>query len=68
MNLRSITLLAAITQLLALVFGIFSFVRFALKLRWTDNWEFYVGQPFYLLSHVMLTVFLFVLVARQKNR
>ena len=67
MNLKSITLLAAITQLVTLLYSMFWFVKEATKLRLTDNWEFFVGQPLYLLSNITLTVFLFVLFSRQKN-
>ena len=67
MRLKTVTLLAAITQLLTVLCSIFSYVRFFQKIRWADNAEWFLMQPIYLLGHIMLTVFLFTLVAKQKS-
>ena len=67
MRLKTVTLLAAITQLLTVLCSIFSYVRFFQKIRWADNAEWFLMQPIYLLGHIMLAVFLFTLVAKQKS-
>jgi amino acid transporter len=66
MKLKTITLLAAIMQLVTLCCGVFSFVRYMQKLKWADNPDWFVTQPLYLIAHVTMVVFLFVLFARQK--
>ena len=67
MKLKTVTLLAAITQLLAAICGIFSYVRLAQKLKWAGNGEWFVTEPIYLVGQIMMVVFLFVLFARQKS-
>jgi hypothetical protein len=67
MKLKTITLLAAIMQLLTLCCSIFSVVKYVQKLKWADNADWFVTQPIYLLAHIMLVIFLFVLFARQKS-
>jgi hypothetical protein len=67
MTLKVITLIAALTQLLTVFCSVFSTARYAAKLKWADNAEWFVMQPIYLLAHVVLVIFLFVLFARQKS-
>ena len=67
MKLKTATVLAAATQLLSAVCGIFVFARMAPKLRWPDNADWFVEQPLSVFAQIMLAVFLFVLVARQKS-
>lgn len=66
MNLRAVTLIAAITQLAALLCGVYSYVHYAQKLKWADNADFFIMQPVYIVANIMLVVFLFFLFARQK--
>ena len=66
MKLKTITLIAAIAQLLALVCGIFNFAHLIQKLTWADNAQLLVMQPIYLAAQIALVVFLFVLFARQQ--
>jgi hypothetical protein len=67
MKLKTITLIAAIMQLLTLCCGIFNYIRLVQKLTWADNAEWFVMQPLYLLASVSMVLFLFVLFARQKS-
>jgi len=67
MKLKTVTLIAAIMQLLTLCCSIFSYVRLAQKLKWADNTEWFVMQPIYIVAHITMIVFLFVLFARQKS-
>ncbi len=64
--LKLVTLLAAITQLLALLVGAGSFIRYFFRFFRTGNWDFLLTQPVYLLAHAALTLFLFVLFTKQK--
>ncbi len=67
MNLRSVTLLAAIGQIAAILVSVANFARLAPRLHWTDNWEYFVSTPFYLFAEIAMAVFLFTLFARQKK-
>jgi hypothetical protein len=46
---------------------IVNYIRFVPRMKWAENPEFIVTQPFFGLSHIMLAIFLFVLSARQKK-
>lgn len=65
--LKIITLMAAITQSLAVLCSLFSFVQMAGKLKWEDNANFFVMQPVFITAEIMMAVFLFVLFSRQKS-
>ena len=67
MNLRSVTLLAAIGQVAAVLVSVVNFAKLATRLHWTDNWEYFLSTPFYLFAQITMAVFLFTLFARQKN-
>lgn len=67
MNLRSVTLLAAIGQILGTLFLAATFVSNFAKLRWTDNPIYMLGEPFYIFSHAAVAAFLFTLFAKQKK-
>jgi len=66
-NLRSVTLLAAIGQIGAVLVSVANFAKFATRLHWTDNWEYLLSTPFYLFAQIAMAVFLFTLFARQKK-
>jgi hypothetical protein len=68
MKLRTVTLLAAITQLLVLICSIYNYVHMVFRLKWADNAEYFLLQPVYCIAQFMLTVFFFVLFARQKSQ
>jgi uncharacterized membrane protein YgdD (TMEM256/DUF423 family) len=65
MKLKTITLLAAITQLLSVLCGIYISAPLVKKLNWADNADWFVTTPIHLLGGIMLAVFLFALAARQ---
>jgi hypothetical protein len=67
MRLKSITLVAAIAHLLTVFAGIFSYIRLLQRMGWSGSAEFFVMQPIYIIANITLTVFLFVLVSRQKG-
>ena len=67
MDLKTATLLAAITQSLAVAGYVLSYVNLLGKLSWHTNPEYVLLQPIYLLSHIMLAVFLFAFYRRQKS-
>ncbi len=70
MKLKSVTLLAAITQLLAAIFSIIQWVHFAFRhgARWDFESIFDIAAwGVNDVAAVMLVVFLFALVARQKE-
>jgi uncharacterized membrane protein YgdD (TMEM256/DUF423 family) len=67
MSLKTVTLLAAVTQLLSVCCGIYTFIHMAQGLKWEYNAEWFVTQPIYLVAHIMLVVFLFTLFARQQS-
>jgi ribose/xylose/arabinose/galactoside ABC-type transport system permease subunit len=68
MNLKTVTLVAGITQLLAMGGGIFNYIQFAPKLKWADNGAWFVTEPLFVVAQIMMAVFLFVLFARQKSK
>jgi hypothetical protein len=70
MNLKTVTLFAAITQLLAVLCGLAVCIRNVIELvaghmEWKYNWMYLLTEPFYLLAGAALTVFLFTLFAKQ---
>ena len=72
MRLRTATLFAAITQLLAVLCMAVSNIRSLTELikgpmKWNDNWMYLLSMPVYLLSQIALTVFLFNLVVKQNK-
>ncbi len=67
MRLKSVTFLAAITQLLRVLMSTFNYARMFQRLTWADNADFFVGQAIYVVADIMLVVFLFTLFARQKE-
>lgn len=67
MKLRSITKIAAITQLLSVLCGIYNFIRLVRQITWSANREVLLLQPVYLVANITLTIFLFTLVSRQKQ-
>ena len=69
MKLKSVTLLAAITQLLSLLFGVINYVKFLMHVgRWDVERLFdIIGWSIHIVAALMLAVFLFTLVSRQKT-
>lgn len=67
MKLRTITKIAAITQLLALFCLLVNYARLVSGTTWENNAAFLLTQPVYILAQAMLVAFLFFLVARQHN-
>jgi hypothetical protein len=70
MKLKTVTLFAAITQLLAVLCGLTNCIRSVVELvnghmQWKYNWIYLLSEPFYLLAGAALTVFLFTLFAKQ---
>jgi hypothetical protein len=70
MNLKAITLIAAITQLLAVLCGLVSCIRNLIEvvtghMEWKYSWPYLLSEPFYLLAGIALAVFLFTLFAKQ---
>jgi hypothetical protein len=68
-RLKTVTLIAAIAQSLALAVQIFEFVQmiFVEKLRWSSNYSLLIGQPIWIFAQLMLVIFFFTLYARQKQ-
>jgi len=72
MKLKTITLLAAIGQLLAVLCSMASCLRSLLELaggqmEWKHNWLYLLTMPVYLFAGIMLTIFLFTLAVKQRN-
>ena len=67
MNLKTVTLIAAVTQAASVAGHLISTARLVQKLKWVDNAEWFLLQPVSLLGQIMLVVFLFTLVAKQKQ-
>ena len=70
MNLRAITLVAAITQLLAVLCGLATGIHNLIQvvtghMEWKYSWMYLLTEPFYLLAGIALTVFLFTLFVKQ---
>jgi hypothetical protein len=72
MKLKTITMIAAIAQLLALVFSFMQwfsilFQSQGIPVSRVGTLMFDIGQTVYLFAHVMLTIFLFVLAIKQSK-
>ena len=72
MRLKTLTLVAAISQLLALLCSVASCIRSLIELadgqmEWKHNWLYILTMPVYLFAGIMLTLFLFTLALKQKN-
>jgi hypothetical protein len=72
MKLKTITMLAAIGQLLALFCLIAQMIRSLVQLanggsKWEYEWMYILSMPVFLFSGIMLTVFLFTLAVKQKD-
>lgn len=67
MKLRTITLIAAVAQLVALLCSLLSYISLLTSVSWEHNVVWHTTQPVYLLAHATLVVFLFALVARQSK-
>jgi hypothetical protein len=70
MNLKSVTLVAAITQLLVVFCNLAACIRTLMEvvsghMEWKYNWLYLLSEPFYLLAGIALAVFLFTLFAKQ---
>ena len=69
MRLKTITLIAAIAQSLALCIqltGIFRML-FVEKLEWSSNRFLLIEEPVWIFAQLTLVVFLFTLYVRQKS-
>ena len=69
MRLKTVTLIAAIAQSLALVVQVYQFFQMILvdKLRWSSNHDLFIEQPIWILAQITLVIFFFTLYARQKQ-
>jgi hypothetical protein len=67
MKFKTLTLLAAITQLLTMFCQIFGFAHSLQTVKWADNKEFLVTEPIYVVAQILFVVFMFMLYARQKS-
>ena len=72
MNLKTVTLFAAVTLLLANLCQITSDIRGLMELasghvKFEQSWLYFLTMPFYLLAWIALDVFLFTLAVKQKN-
>lgn len=69
MGLKTVTLIAAIAQSLALavqLVGIFRMI-FVEKLVWSMNRYLMIEEPIWILAQITLVIFFFTLYARQKQ-
>jgi hypothetical protein len=68
-RLKTVTLIAAIAQSLALVAQAISISQmiFVEKLAWSRNWYVLIEEPVWFLAQLTLVIFLFTLFARQKQ-
>jgi len=66
-NLKTVTLLAAIGQTLSVLVGLMQFALNVQEHWFRTNWRFLVSSPIYLLAEISLAVFLFTLYSRQKE-
>jgi hypothetical protein len=71
-KLKTITLLAAIAQLLAVLCSLASCPRSLMELvggqmEWKHSWLYLSTMPVYLFAGIMFTIFLFTLAVKQKN-
>ncbi len=69
MRLKTVTLLAAIAQSLAIVVQVYEFFQmiFVEKMRWSSNYSLFIEQPIWIFAQVTLVIFFFTLYARQKE-
>lgn len=69
MRLKTVTLIAAIAQSLALAVQFVSFFReiFVEKLNWSMSNFLFLEEPIWIFAQAMLAVFFFTLYARQKQ-
>lgn len=69
MRLKTVTLVAAVAQSLALVVQVYEFIQMILveRLRWSSNRSLIIEQPVWIFAQTMLVVFFFTLYARQKQ-
>lgn len=69
MRLKTVTLIAAIAQSLALAVQFVGFFRmiFVEKLEWSMNRYLFIEEPIWILAQTTLVIFLFTLYARQKQ-
>ncbi|HTP89871.1 MAG TPA: hypothetical protein VMJ34_23155 [Bryobacteraceae bacterium] len=68
MSLKAVTLIAAITQLLASIAAVWWFVKDVIDIQARNNVQFLITQPIFLISNFALVAFLFVLFSRQKGK
>lgn len=66
MRLKTVTLIAAIGQTLAVCCNIYYLIRSLTGSRWSLDPEAFITQPIYVLADAAVVVFLFTLYARQK--
>lgn len=69
MGLKTVTLIAAIAQSLAVavqLVGVFRMI-FVEKLVWSMNRYLMIEEPIWIFAQVTLVIFFFTLFARQKN-
>ena len=67
MNLRTATLLVAITQCLDALGSTFNLVHNLMELTWRRGWQYLIMSPVYILADIALAIFFFVLYSRQKS-
>jgi hypothetical protein len=69
MRLKTVTLIAAIAQSLALAVQLVDIFRmiFVEKLEWSSNHYLFIGQPIWIFAQITLVIFFFALYARQKQ-
>ncbi len=68
-RLKTVTLIAAIAQSLALVVQVISISRmiFVEKVEWSRDSYLFVEEPVWFLAQLTLVIFFFTLFARQKQ-
>jgi hypothetical protein len=68
-RLKTVTLIAAIAQSLALAVQVYEFFQMILveKLRWSSNRSLLIEQPIWIFAQITLVMFFFALYARQKQ-
>ena len=69
MRLKTVTLIAAIAQSLALAVQLVDIFRmiFVEKLEWSMNRYLFIEEPIWVLAQITLVIFFFALYARQKQ-
>ena len=68
MRLKTVTLVAAIAQSLAVLVQIYEFFQmiFVEKMRLSSNYSLFIEQPIWIFAQITLAIFFFTLYARQK--